>query len=96
MSAGAKWEGTSDPLGDSVRRFEERIGLRDNPEDTAMALHRQLLAARGIEWDETPVSAGSGQWWDQDVEFSDMSDLDAASRKREAVSTNRGLFAKGK
>jgi hypothetical protein len=96
VASGAKWEGTSDPLGDAVHRFEERIGLRDNPEDIALAMHKQMLAARGIEWDDTPVGAGSGQWWDQDVEFTEMSDLDAQARKRDAGSTSRGLFAKGK
>lgn len=82
MAAGAKWEGTSDPLADDIRRLEERIGLRENPEEIALALHRQFLADQGKEWDDTPVGAGSGQWWDQDVEFTDMSDLDATAGRR--------------
>ncbi len=94
VAAGAKWENTTDPLGEAVRRFEERIGLRYNPEDTALELHKKMLAERGIEWDDTPVGAGSGQWWDQDVEFTDMSDLDAAARKRDAESLTRGLFGR--
>lgn len=94
VSAGAEWKDASDPLGDSIRRFEERVGLRDDPEALALELHKGLLKSRGIEWDDTPVSGGSGKWWDQDVEFSDMSDLDAEAHRREAVSKNRGLFAK--
>lgn len=94
VAAGAKWEGTDDPLGDDIRRFEERIGLREDPHAVALAMHRQFLAAQGKEWDDTPVTGGSGQWWDQDVEFSDMADLDAEAKRRTAVSRNRGLFAK--
>lgn len=94
VAAGATWKDSNDPLGDTVARFEERIGLRYNPEDVALELHRQWLAQRGIPWDDTPVSAGSGKWWDQDVEFTDMSDLDAEARRREAASRNRGLFTR--
>lgn len=94
VAAGAKWENSDDPLGDSIARFEERVGLRENPEEIALAMHRQWLEAQGKEWDDTPVSAGSGQWWDQDVEFTDMRDLDAEARRRESVSRNRGLFGK--
>lgn len=95
VSAGAEFKDSKDPLGDSITRFEEKIGLRDNPEDLALAMHRQLLESRGIEWDDTPVSgAGMRGWWDQDVEFTDMSDLDKEAKRREAVSKNRGLFAK--
>lgn len=82
VAAGAKWEGTDDPLGDDIRRFEERIGLRDDPNAWALAMHKQMMAAQGKEWDDTPVAGGSGQWWDQDVEFSSMSDLDAAAKQR--------------
>ncbi len=91
LSAGAKWE-TEDPLGDMITRFEERIGLREDPEAIALELHKQLLASRGIEWDDTPVGAGSGQWWDQDVEFTDMSDLDATARRKKSASQGKGLF----
>jgi hypothetical protein len=63
-----------------IVRFEERMGLREDPEAIALELHRQLLKSRGIAWDETPVGPGSGQWWDQDIEFSDMSDLDKGRR----------------
>ena len=96
VAAGATWKDSNDPLGDAIKRMEEQIGLRENPEDIALTLHKRWLADRGIEWDDTPVSAGSGQRWDQDVEFTDMSDLDRESRRREAVSRNRGLFAKEK
>jgi hypothetical protein len=94
VAAGAKWEGTNDPLGDDIEKFEERIGLRDDPQAWAMEQHKAFLKAQGKEWDDTPVAAGSGQWWDQDVEFSDMADLDKEAHRREAVSRNRGLFAK--
>lgn len=96
VAAGAKWEGTDDPLGDDIRKFEERVGLRDDPNAWALAMHKQMMESQGKEWDDTPVAAGSGQWWDQDVEFSDMSDLDAQAKRREAVSRNRGLFVKDK
>lgn len=94
VAAGATWKDTKDPLGDDIARFEERIGLRDNPEELALALHKQFLAAQGKEWDDTPVGAGSGQWWDQDVEFSDMGDLDREAKRRAAAEKNRGLFAR--
>lgn len=96
VAAGGKWENSSDPLGDMIARFEERAGLRDNPEELALTLHKQWLKQRGIEWDDTPVGAGNGQWWDQDVEFTDMSDLDAEARRRKAASRNRGLFVREK
>lgn len=94
VSAGATWKDSKDPLGDAIMRFEEKIGLRDNPEDLALELHRKWLEQRGIEWDDTPVGAGNGQWWDQDVEFTDMADLDREAKRREAVSRNRGIFAR--
>jgi hypothetical protein len=96
VAAGAKWEDVSDPLGDDIQRFEERIGLRDDPEAIALAMHRQFLKDQGKEWDDTPVGAGTGQWWEQDTEFTSMSDLDQASKRRQAVEKNRGLFAKNK
>jgi hypothetical protein len=89
VAAGAQWKDSTDPLGDDIVRFEERIGLRDDPE-----MHKQFLRDQGKEWDDTPVGAGNGQWWDQDVEFTDMSDLDAEAKRRHAVERNRGLFAK--
>lgn len=94
MAAGAKWEDATDPLGDMIVRFEERVGLRENPEAIAFELHKQLLKSRGIEWDDTPVGAGSGQWWDQDVEFTDMSDLDKTSRRRKGGNGNLFLQEK--
>lgn len=94
VAAGAKWEDATDPLGDMIVRFEERVGLRENPEAIAFELHKQLLKSRGIEWDDTPVGAGSGQWWDQDVEFTDMSDLDKTSRRRKGGNGNLFLQEK--
>ena len=55
VSAGAKWENEEDPLGDAVARFEERIGMREDPDAIALALHRRWLESRGIAWDDTPV-----------------------------------------
>jgi len=83
VARGATWEHVDDPLGDQVERFEEHIGLRENPEALAMEMHKMLLASRGIEWDDTPVKgSGSGQWWDQDIDdFRDMSQLDAGGSK---------------
>jgi hypothetical protein len=80
VAAGAQWKDSSDPLGDDIVRFEERIGLRDDPAAWALEQHKLFLAAQGKEWDDTPVSAGSGQWWDQDVEFSSMESLDAQQK----------------
>lgn len=94
VAAGATWKDTTDPLGDDIIRFEERIGLRDDPEALALEMHKQFLTSQGKEWDDTPVGAGNGQWWDQDVEFTDMSDLDREQKRRTAVEKNRGLFAK--
>jgi hypothetical protein len=94
LAAGGKWENSDNPLEDSIVRFEERAGLRENPEEIALELHKRFLADQGKEWDDTPVSAGSGQWWDQDVEFTDMADLDQQARRREASSVTRGLFAR--
>jgi hypothetical protein len=94
MAAGAQWKDSTDPLGDAVQRFEERIGLRENPEDIALELHKQFLKAQGKEWDDTPVSGGSGNWWDQDVEFTDMSDLDREAKRRKAAEKKAGLFRK--
>jgi hypothetical protein len=82
VAAGAQWKDSHDPLGDEITRFEERIGLRENPEEIALMMHKQFLKDQGREWDDTPVGAGNGQWWDQDVEFTDMSDLDAAAKRR--------------
>ncbi|HEY1705584.1 MAG TPA: hypothetical protein VGG75_38350 [Trebonia sp.] len=94
VAAGAQWKDSRDPLGDDIARFEERIGLRDNPEALALALHKQFLADQGKEWDDTPVGAGNGEWWDQDAEFTDMRDLDAEAKRRAAAAKNYGLFAK--
>lgn len=94
VAAGGRWENSDDPLGDTIVRFEERIGLRENPEDIALALHRQFLASQGKEWDDTPVGAGNGEWWDQDVEFTSMSDLDQQAQRRRAAGRNAGLFKK--
>lgn len=94
VAAGAQWKDSTDPLGDTIERLEERLGLREDPEAIALAMHKAFMLSQGKEWDETPVGAGSGQWWDQDVEFSDMSDLDQEAKRRTAAETNRGLFAK--
>jgi hypothetical protein len=91
VAAGAQWKDSRDPLGDDIQRFEERIGLRENPEEIALMMHKQFMKDQGREWDDTPVGAGSGQWWDQDVEFSDMSDLDAAARRREGTDRGRAF-----
>jgi hypothetical protein len=96
VGAGASWKDSDDPLGDQVQRFEERIGLRDDPEALALEMHKQFLRAQGKDWDDTPVGAGNGEWWDQDVEFTDMSDLDAEARRRGSVSRTAGLFARDK
>jgi hypothetical protein len=84
VAAGSTWKDVSDPLGDAIARLQERLGLREDPEAVALELHKGLLAARGIEWDDTPVGGGSGQWWDQEAEFTVMGDLDAAARRRAA------------
>lgn len=97
VASGATWKDTQDPLGDDITRFEERIGLRDNPEDIALEMHKQFLASQGKEWDDTPVGAGNGEWWDQDIEYGSMSDLDAAAKDRAAgtgMQRARGLFVK--
>lgn len=76
LAAGARWD-DDDPLGETIVRLEERLGLREDPEALALELHKRMLAAQGKPWDDTPVGAGSGQWWEQDVDdFRDMSDLD--------------------
>jgi hypothetical protein len=82
VAGGMQWKDTEDPLGESIIRFEERIGLRDDPEALAMEMHKRFMAAQGKEWDDTPVGAGSGQWWDQDAEFTDMSALDGKRRRQ--------------
>jgi hypothetical protein len=94
VAAGGKWEHSDDPLGDSIVRFEERIGLRDDPAALALEMHKQFLAAQGKEWDDTPVGAGNGEWWNQNVEFTDMSDLDRQAERRRAAGRNAGLFRK--
>jgi hypothetical protein len=94
VAAGGKWEHSDDPLGDSIVRFEERIGLRDDPAALALEMHKRFLAEQGKEWDDTPVGAGSGEWWDQDVEFSSMGDLDQQAQRQQAANRNAGLFRK--
>jgi hypothetical protein len=94
VSGGAQWKDANDPLGESIMRFEERIGLRDNPEALALEMHKAFLKSQGKEWDDTPVGAGGGQWWEQDVEFTSMSDLDAAAQRSAGVAKTRGLFAR--
>lgn len=94
VAAGAEWKDSRDPLGDDIQRFEERIGLRDDPEALALALHKQFMKDQGKEWDDTPVGAGTGQWWEQDTEFTDMSDLDRTATRGHASERNRGLFAR--
>jgi hypothetical protein len=95
VAAGATWKDTEDPLGDNIKRFEERTGLRDDPEALALEMHKNFLKIQGKEWDDTPVGAGNGEWWDQNVEFTDMSDLDTERKRRAGISKNRGLFARG-
>ena len=85
VAAGVKWKDVSDPLGEALYRLEEHLGLHEDPQAVAMELHKKMLKDRGIEWDDTPVSGGgSGEWWDQDAEFTSMSDLDAGARRRAA------------
>lgn len=92
IAAGATWKDTKDPLGDQISGFEERVGLRDDPAALALELHKKFLKLQGKEWDDTPASGGSGQWWDQETEFTSMSDLDQAAKQRQAGSRNKGLF----
>lgn len=83
VAAGMTFKDSDTPLADAVYRFEERIGLRENPESIAMELHKRWRAAQGLAWDDTPVGQGGGNWWEQDVEdFRDMSDLDKPTVKR--------------
>lgn len=84
VAAGAKFNDSEDPLGDQIYRFEEKIGIRFNPEDIALAAHKAWLKRRGMEWDDTPVGAGNGQWWDTNVEWTrqtTMGDLDTEAEK---------------
>lgn len=80
VAAGAQFE-SDDPLGEKITRFEEEIGLRVNPADVALALHRQWMAQQGKAWDDTPV-AGDDRWWDQNIEYTGMEDLNRALTKK--------------
>jgi hypothetical protein len=69
---------SEDPLGDAIRSFEEEIGLHggSTAEAIALAMHKEFMRQQGKEWDDTPVSVGdSDRWWDQDVEYTSMRDL---------------------
>lgn len=94
LSGGAKFEDSTDPIGDQITEFEEKFGLREDPSAIALELHKRLLASRGIPWDDTPVGAGSGEWWDQDIEFTDMSDLDKKKQASEGIARTRRIFRK--
>ena len=63
VASGATWKDTQDPLGDDITRFEERIGLRDNPEDIALekATHRLIdRVSRDFErWSYNTAVAGA-------------------------------------
>jgi hypothetical protein len=78
VAAGAKWD-TDDPFAEKVEEFEEKISLRYDPAETARAMQRAWVEAQGGSWDETPVEA-SKNWWDKDVEFTSMGDLDNAMK----------------
>jgi hypothetical protein len=77
VSRGEKFE-AQDPLGDEIRAFEESIGLRGgaNAEELALAMHKEWMRQQGKEWDDTPVTGKQAdRWWDQDVEYKSMDDL---------------------
>jgi hypothetical protein len=64
-----------DEEGDSVEvqisRFEEKIGLRHNPENDAMAALRQWQISQGIDPDaKTDFDPNASKpWWEQDLEM---------------------------
>lgn len=80
VAAGAKFE-VDDPLGERIERFEEEIGLRFDPAAAALAMHKAWMTAQGKAWDDTPVTADA-RWWDQDVEFTSMDDLNKSMTRK--------------
>lgn len=81
VAAGATWE-EPDPLGDRIRRFDEELGFVHSPAADALAMHKAWMAQQGREWDDTPVAADD-RWWDQDVEFTDMTSLNRSMTRAE-------------
>lgn len=93
VAAGAEWKDSDDPLGEEITAFEERIGLREDPKAVAYAMHKQFMESQGKQWDETPVGTAN-EWWDQNVEFTDMEALDEAVRRKAAPGRAAALFGR--
>lgn len=66
---GSQEEG-GDTAEDQVRRFEEQIGLRHNPDDDALARLRAMQIAQGIDPDKKKVDIEKEiPWWEKDTEM---------------------------
>jgi hypothetical protein len=64
--AGAKKE-TDDDLETVIERWEQKIGLRVDPEEQALEALKAFNKARGIPWDDTPVVPSD--WRERDEEI---------------------------
>lgn len=66
---GSNEEGGDTPE-DELRRWEEEIGLRHNPDDDAIAALRAFQVSQGIDPDAQKADLDKDKpWWDRDVEF---------------------------
>jgi hypothetical protein len=58
LSTGAaKWD-SDDPLGDQIRDFEEKLGIRKDANIYALEQMKLWHKLIGKEWDDTPVTEG--------------------------------------
>jgi hypothetical protein len=59
-----------DTAEDQVRRFEEQIGLRHNPDDDALAALRAFQISQGIDPDKKKADLDAmTPWWEKDTEM---------------------------
>lgn len=59
-----------DTAEDQIRRFEEEIGLRHNPDDDAIAALREWQMSQGINPDAQKIDIEAEKpWWTKDTEL---------------------------
>lgn len=59
-----------DTAEEQIERFEEKIGLRHNPEDDALAKLRAWQISQGIDPDKAKADVDAEKpWWEDDTEL---------------------------
>lgn len=57
---------TDDPVETHIEHWEEKIGLKVDPDAEALKAYKAWRASQGLEWDDTPVQL---DWRERDEEI---------------------------